>query len=153
MYHYALRRLSSTQDAEDVAAEVYVVALETRWHPSLEPRPWLLGVARRKVADRLRLRLRRPEAPLQEAHELPCATASPEADALRAEAVATIRALVRALPELQREALLLQTAEELSVKEIAQVMGKSVSAVNSLLGRARETLRLKGGSYFQEDGR
>lgn len=152
VYHYALRRLSCAQDAEDVAAEVYVVALETRWHPALEPRPWLLGVARRKVADRLRLRQRRPETPLLEAHELFCATPSPEADALRAEAVQTIRALVLALPELQREVLLLQVTEELSIQEIAQVMGKSPSAVNSLLGRARETLRRKGGSYFQEDG-
>lgn len=151
VYHYALRRLSRTQDAEDVAAEVYVAALETRWHPNLEARPWLLGIARRKVVDRLRLRQRRPETPLQQAHELLCTTASPEVDALRAEAIATIRALVLALPELQREALLLQTAEELSVKEIAQVMGKSPSAVNSLLGRARETLRLKGGPYFQEE--
>lgn len=151
VYRYALRRLANPQDAEDVAAEVYLAARETRWRHGLEARPWLLGIARRKVADRLRRRLRRPEVRLHESHAALMATHGPEADALRAEAVRTIRELVWALPEAQREALLLQTAEELSVREIGQVMGKSVPAVTSLLARARETLRLRGGAYFREE--
>lgn len=151
VYRYALRRLANPQDAEDVAAEVYLAAQETRWQRGLEARPWLLGIARRKVADRLRRRLRRPEVYLHESHTALVTTPSPETNALRAEAVQKIRELVWALPEPQREALLLQTAEELSVKETGQVMGKSVSAVTSLLGRARETLRLKGSPYFLEE--
>ena len=74
----------------------------------------------------------------------------PESDALRAEAVEKIRELLLTLPDMQREALLLQYAEELSIAEIATVMGKSPSAVNSLLGRAREAIRLGGGHYFED---
>jgi DNA-directed RNA polymerase specialized sigma24 family protein len=71
--------------------------------------------------------------------------------ARRDEASAEIRRLVLALPELQREALLLQLAEELSQAEIAQTLGKSVTAVNGLLARARQNIRQRGAAYFQPE--
>lgn len=150
VYRYALRRLASPQDAEDVAAEVYLAAFATRWRKGMDPRPWLLGIARRKVVDRLRRRDRRPEMPLLECHTTSFLSEDLHFDALRAEAVLKMRELVLALPDAQREALLLQVADGLPIGEIAQVMRKSPSAVNSLLGRARETLRRTGRDYFED---
>jgi RNA polymerase sigma-70 factor (ECF subfamily) len=146
---YAWRRVGQRQDAEDIAVETFAAALAALpgYRGTVAPRPWLLGIARRKVADTLRRRTRRAETSLPETME---SDDSPEDDALRAEAIATIRGLVDTLPELQRDALLLQTLEDLSIPEIAQVLGKSVSATNSLLGRARQTLKQRGGAYFSE---
>ena len=149
IYRYALRRLDNPQDAEDAAGEVFVAALESRPPRGVEPRLWLLGIARRKVADQLRRRMRRPETGLSDAHL--ASTPGPEDDALQAEANRRMRQLVLALPDAQREALLLQAADGLAIAEIAAVMGRSPSSVNSLLGRARETLRRTGASYFEEE--
>jgi RNA polymerase sigma-70 factor (ECF subfamily) len=79
------------------------------------------------------------------------AETSPEAEVLRDEAVKTIKSLVLGLPELQREALLLQIADGLTIREIAIAIGKSPGATNSLLARARETLKQKGSHYFSEE--
>lgn len=151
IYRYALRRLESVQDAEDVAAEVYAVALASLWKPETDLRPWLIGVARRKVIDRIRKRDRRKETSFHCMSETIQAETSPEAEVLRGEAAKTIKSLVLGLPELQREALLLQIADGLTIREIAIAIGKSPSATNSLLARARETLKQKGSHYFSEE--
>jgi RNA polymerase sigma factor (sigma-70 family) len=79
---------------------------------------------------------------------LAAAAEGPETAYERAEAGWEIRRLVDQLNPNQREALLLQYVEELSIAEIAVVMGRSAMAVNSLLQRARATLLRLGRSYF-----
>lgn len=59
------------------------------------------------------------------------------------EAMERLFADIDALPENQRTALLLKGTEGLSMDEIAVVMGTSAKAVESLLSRARSTLRVR----------
>ncbi len=59
------------------------------------------------------------------------------------EAMERLYAGIDTLPESQRTALLLKGTEGLSMEEIAVVMGTSVKAVESLLSRARATLRVR----------
>jgi RNA polymerase sigma-70 factor, ECF subfamily len=68
---------------------------------------------------------------------------SPEDEALRAEQHSLIRSAIRSLPHKQRLALVLSRYEGLSYQEIATVLDCSVPAVESLLVRAKETLRKK----------
>jgi len=153
IYRYALRRTGHVEDAEDVAADTFTAALVglSRFSGDTDPRLWLLGIARRKLADRARKLCRRPEHSLAVLAEISGGLSCPEGELLSAEAIETMRRLVLNLPEAQREALLLKAAEELSVVEIAAVMGRSCSAVNSLLGRARATLRERGAPYFGDN--
>ncbi len=150
IYRYALRRTGHVEDAEDVAADTFAAALEALpgFKGGIDPRLWLLGIARRKLTDRVRKRCRRPEQSLSIMQELPDESSGPESAVLSIEASETMRCLVLALPDAQCEALLLQAAEGLNVAEIAVVMKRSSSAVNSLLGRARATLRERGAPYF-----
>ncbi len=156
VFPYALCRLGQVQDAEDVTVETLEAALRNcaRFSGAVEPRLWLLGIARRKIADAQRRRSRgiQPDASPEaqaEMWEVPMlAHDEPEATALRAEVGRELRALVWELPEPQREALLLQAVEGLSIAQIALVMNRSQSSANSLLGRARETLRRRGAEYF-----
>ncbi len=152
IYRYALRRTGHVEDAEDIAADTFAAALDVlhTFRGDTEPRLWLLGIARRKIVDRARCRIRQPEHSLVAADELPDLGRGPESTLLSVEAAETIRAMIQALPEDQREALLLQVADGLSVCEVATVMGRSASSVNSLLGRARATLRARGAAYFGE---
>ena len=52
----------------------------------------------------------------------------------------TIIRLLQSLPEGQRATIILKYYEEMTTREIAQVLGKSVSSVESLLARAKQNL-------------
>lgn len=153
IYRYALRVTGHIEDAEDVAAETFTAALAglSAFKGNTEPRLWLLGIARRKLADRTRKRCRRPEQSLPDLAELPDTGHGPESILLSTEATELMRNLVLSLPDNQRQALLLQAAEGLSIAEIAKVMGRSGSSINSLLGRARAALRERGSYYFGDN--
>ena len=119
------------EDAEDVTAAVFVDAYRHWGRRRGDPRLWLLGIARRKVADALRKRRnwwRVREEDLR-------------ADAMdefvtRTEASAAAEIVAR-LPADERDALLMQALEDLTIEEIAAVLGRSPKATNSLLQRAR----------------
>lgn len=150
VFAYVSRRVSSREDAEDIAAEVYAAALAARERAGvLEPRAWLLGIARRKIADSLRRSRRRRET--LDAHlEAIETTDRPDRQMERSEAVRYLREIVDRLPTDQREALLLQHAEGLSMIEIAQVMRRSTASINGLLQRARASVYRAGKGYFLE---
>jgi RNA polymerase sigma-70 factor (ECF subfamily) len=142
VYAYAARRVGDLQAAEDITAEVFLEAVKNGWlRRSDEPLPWLYGIARRKVADQLRRASRRPQG-LTDA--IPFQGDDPQAAAESAEQSADLRRLVNALPPDQREALLLHYSEGLTAKQIGTAMKRSAPAINSLLQRARQTLREKG---------
>jgi RNA polymerase sigma-70 factor, ECF subfamily len=154
VYGYVALRLGGGAEAEDATAETFV-AVFTRLHacPSREAitesddpmRAYLIGIARRKVADVLRLRERRRETPL-------CETlwVAPEQErgVLANEASARLTEILAQLRPDYREALLLKYTENLSLTEIGRVLGKSAAQVGSLLQQAREAARREGKDYF-----
>lgn len=75
----------------------------------------------------------------------------PDIILLKKERNAIIKKTIYSLPEKQRMAVILQRFEDLSYKEISKVMGCSVSAVESLLFRAKENLRKKLAPYFKQE--
>jgi RNA polymerase sigma-70 factor (ECF subfamily) len=68
----------------------------------------------------------------------------------REDVVRAVRAAIDALPAHQRMALVLARFEELSLVEIAQVMGSSEKAIKSLVHRARENLRAQLAPFLRE---
>ena len=76
--------------------------------------------------------------------------AGPDHEVERKEDLRKLRALVDTLPEDQREALLLQCVENLSLDEIGVVMRRSVPSIKGLLQRARQTIFDQGSAYFLE---
>jgi RNA polymerase sigma-70 factor, ECF subfamily len=161
VYRYVHRRLPHVQEAEDVTAEVFAAAFHSlsRFRGNSSPYGWLLGIARRKVADALRRQSRRREMLVTDlatddsgSNRFMNAAAphedGPQATMERAEAHATIRRIVGGLKEEQREALLLQYVEGLSVADIATIMQRSPQAINSLLQRARGAIFREGKGYF-----
>jgi RNA polymerase sigma factor (sigma-70 family) len=153
IFAYLSRRIPRKEDAEDLAVEVFVAAYESPRQPlSDEVKPWLFGIARRKLADYLRRRQRRPEALESEGREFAGMSdgQGPEKHYLQQEAIQMLRRIVDSLPPEQKEALLLQHLEDLSILDIAQVLEKSPAAVNSLLQRARGSIYTRGKTYFLE---
>lgn len=150
VYHYLWRRLPVGErgDADDLTAQVFAAALPQlhRLAPGRDPLPWLLGIARRERINReRRQRYRRTES----LEGLALAnTTTPEKTALNQERRAQLWKILDALTPDQREALLLQHLEELSIAQIAHVLRKSHAATNSLLQRARQRALQLGGAYF-----
>jgi len=163
VFAYVSRRVPGREEAEDLCAEVFAAAFAAlpRFRGRCSPYLWLLGIARRKVADALRRRASRRESLASELEAvdgcdgleaLPWTGEGPEAAALQGETRRKVRELLDELKEEQREALLLRYVEGLTIAEISVVMGRSPAAVNSLLQRARAALLKRGRAYFGEDG-
>lgn len=137
----ATRMLGDRMEAEDIAQEAFVRIWKQAPHwRSGEARfdTWLHRVALNLCYDRLRGRREEPAETLPDEAD-PAATPD-----LRIEARTRderVRAALAALPVRQREALVLTYYQELSNLEAAGLMGISVDALESLLARARRTLR------------
>jgi RNA polymerase sigma-70 factor (ECF subfamily) len=148
----ATRLLGDRMEAEDVAQEAFVRIWRQAPHwraGEAKFDTWLHRVALNLCYDRLRGRREEPMDALPDAPD-PAAGPDAQLDALTRDA--RVRAALAALPSRQREALVLTYYQELSNIEAAGLMGISVDALESLLARARRTLRtqLAGGGASKD---
>lgn len=140
---YAARLLGDAAEAEDVAQE----ALLRLWRAAPGWRAgearvstWLYRVVTNLCTDRVRARRRRPVAALEEAPEVADGAMGAVAGLIAAERRDALQAALDALPERQRQAVVLRHLEGLGNPEIAAVMDIGVEAVESLTARARRAL-------------
>ena len=151
---YTLSRylMRDAADAEDAVQECYLRALrhfDSYRGPAMKP--WLLAILRNvcKVEFARRTSQPTPAEPKEDeqaADELQPwqePQLSPEAQLLRRCDGETIRRLVAALPEPFREAVVLRDINDLSYRDIAEVVGVPVGTVMSRLARARSMLRAR----------
>ena len=152
VFGYISRRLPIRAEAEDITAETFAAAFSSlhTLRPHTDPFPWLLGIARRKLIDRARKQSRQPALSSLDLEDGDWADegADPAEKLLAAERRQAVWSLVDGLKPEQKEVLLLQHLEGLSIAQIATVLGKSPAAINSLLQRARATLLTRGAAYF-----
>src|SRR5881392_3315820 len=137
VYRYALVVLRNEADAEDVTQTTFMNAYRAleRGEKPRTPQNWLIAIAHNVCRQRFRQSQRRPnEVELNE--EL--AEAYVEEDAISAE---DIRRALGHLAFNQRAALVMRELEGRSYQEIAEILALSVSAVETLIFRARRALR------------
>ena len=140
----ASRLLGDADEARDIAQESFLRIWKQAAHWRSEQArfdTWLHRVALNLCYDRLRRRKDHLQADSEEAIEAPDSGPTPEQ---QLEAQSQQRRMAQALdrlPERQREAIVLQYYQELSNTEAAALMNISVEALESLLSRARRTLR------------
>ena len=142
VYAQCLRRLRSPADADD-ATQVTFLRAFTAMNRGSGPRrlgPWLSTIARNECCDRLSSS---NQAVPMDMSELPLADDGPAPDAgVLAEAEgAEVRAAMEQLPFAQRSVLHLREVDELSYAEVAERLAMPVTAVETLLFRARTNLR------------
>src|SRR5438105_10345133 len=127
-------------EAEDLAADVFVAAAEglARFEGGEQGfRSWLFTIAYRKVGQlRRRLGRRRTDpAPAEDVAEH-LAPGDAEADAMAVLATRAALERIAALPAAQSEVLLLRVVADLSVDDVAAIVGKRPAAVRALQHRA-----------------
>jgi RNA polymerase sigma-70 factor (ECF subfamily) len=145
VYGYLLARCGDRSLAEDLTAETFLAAVVAVRKPEApEPTvPWLIGVARHKLADHWR-RLEREERGLRlvDSGTEHCDDPWDETvDAIRA------RTVLAGLGPHHRAALTLRYVDGLPVGEVADCLGRTVHATEALLVRARAAFRR---SYREE---
>lgn len=141
LHALASRLLGDPAEAEDVCQDVFVQAWKVapRWRPGQARfSTWLHGVALNACRDRLRRRRPQSDEALDMIGD---ETPGPAQRAAADHAGRAVRAAIAALPERQREALVLCHFQELPQAEAAALLEVSVDALESLLARARRTLR------------
>ncbi|WP_321915096.1 RNA polymerase sigma factor [Paraburkholderia sp. J11-2] len=141
----ATRMLGDRSEAEDVAQEAFVRIWKQApaWRTGeAKFDTWLHRVALNLCFDRLR---GRREETVDDVHAMsepaPDPAGSPDQQIEARTRDERVRAALAALPVRQREALVLTYYQELSNLEAAGLMDISVDALESLLARARRTLR------------
>ncbi|MET8677268.1 sigma-70 family RNA polymerase sigma factor [Streptomyces sp. NPDC004647] len=135
----ARRRSMSVEDAEDAVHEAMIRAVENPYVDHERLGAWLTTVTMRLCVDRYRQVYREAEARSWPKLTPPCPVPVDEAVCDRAEAKWLARRSGE-LPSRQAEALWLKS-EDLDVDQVARKMGLSYRTVESLLARARRTLR------------
>jgi RNA polymerase sigma-70 factor (ECF subfamily) len=148
------RAIGDAWEAEDLAQRVFVQVFRSaqRYQPTAKFTTWLFTITHNAILNERRRRARRaaeslealtaPDQPDETGVQLADARAAdPSREAAERELQQKIHAAIQALPEAQRTAVILCRFEGLAYEEIATVLGCSVSAVKSLLHRARLTLK------------
>jgi|SRR5947209_4506944 len=129
---------------EDLMQEILLAAWQNlgtfRGDASL--RSWILGIARHKVEDYYRKRIRQVE--LSEGDDdvsEPVVLTNFEAELESAERQERVHTILALMPEAYAIALLWRYRDDKSVREIAELSGKTEKAIERLLARARQNFK------------
>ena len=144
LFGYATRVLGDRAEAEDVVQETMLKLwkIAPKWRQGeAQVSTWAYRVMVNMCTDKLRMRQSRGQVALD-------AIAEPEADIKSAVEQMTdaaridaLQAALDALPERQRQAVVLRHLEGMNNPEIAQIMDIGVEAVESLTARGKRALK------------
>ena len=155
LVRYLLYLTGRREYAEDLAQETWVRVLQrgSQYNGRQRFDPWLFAIARNLAIDYLRKKRKAVQtASLPNDRDamlqLPSSSPSPFEAAARSEDAIRLAGQLQILSPLYREALLLRFQEDLSLPEIAQVLGAPVTTVTSRIYRGLAALR----SAFEEGG-
>ncbi len=153
MIHYMFRMTGNQAVAEELAQEVFLRVYRSRESYRAEAKfsTWLYRIATNLGVNYARdhkheraaqsVYLDQPDAETGTTPDVADSRMTVEQTLMRDERMAGIRAQVMALPERQRQAVLMHKYQEMDYREIGSVLKLSESATKSLLFRAYQTLR------------
>lgn len=142
VFSYLFRRVHDAQTAEDLTADVFLSVLEAIqsdkfWHTSFKG--WLYRIAGNKVVDYYRAQSKEHTV-FVENHLVP-ESESPDKALMQKQSMTALQNAITDLTVNQQEVLILRYGQRLKSREVAEILGKSVGAVEALQNRALNTLR------------
>src|SRR6266581_732659 len=140
VYRYALAVMRNQPDAEDVTQTTFMNAYRAfqRGERPEKPQNWLIAIAHNVCRQRFRQSARRP---VEVSFDDDIGDRIVGADEEETPSAEDIRRALGQLAFNQRAALVMRELEGRSYAEIAEIIGVSVSAVETLIFRARRALR------------
>ncbi len=156
VYAYLLTRCGSRTLAEELVQAVFVEVVRnpTTFDGRSDALPWLVGIARHRLArhyrEQTRFTIRFGEPAVR-----PIDVGDDDARSAHAWQAAELQARIRfaldALPPLQRAALILRFMDDLPVREVARHLHRRENATESLIRRARERFERAFGRFDDGD--
>ena len=144
LYRIVYSVLRDAAEAEDAVQETFMRAVQYKrklaWVD--DPKAWLARIAWRIAVERRTGLIRRSTLPI-EVVELPSPVSHADDRLLEAERQATLQHFLASLPEALRDPLVLSALQELSPREVGEMLEISEAAVRSRSFRARQILREK----------
>lgn len=139
-------RLHGAAEPDDLASEVFIsvlISVGSFTGDEAAFRAWVFTIAHRRLVDEWRRASRRPRAAdVGEDALVQRAGGDTEADALAALGTRRVQELCADLSPDQRAVLLLRILGDLTVEQVAQVLGRSAPAVKALQRRALRAVRV-----------
>jgi RNA polymerase sigma-70 factor, ECF subfamily len=147
VYRIAYAALRQHHDAEDATQEIFLRVL--RYRSKLaeveDPKTWLACIAWRVAVERGRRRRTHDRSIDEEicASDLACKEPPADERIEDSQIAGMLEKLIQTLPEKLRQPLILSTVDEMSPREVAEILGINESAVRSRVFRARQILKEK----------
>lgn len=142
LYRFALTRMKSPDDAEDITQEVFIkllAALPTYRAENPSLLPYLFVMARNKIIDHYRKR--RPEYDEEGLWKIASEDPTPEESAVLGEETAYVIRLLNTLGEAESEIVRLKYLDGYSTAEIASILHKKEDAIRQTLSRSIRHMR------------
>ena len=142
IYRFVALRIGDRMEAEDLTQQVFLNAIKAissfRWK-GVPFSAWLFRIAHNQVVDYLRKKKKRVSIPLEES--LVASDDDPQLILERKLNIEQLTSATRKLTLAQQEVVSLRFAGEMSVAQVAKVMGRSEGAVKALQHSAIVALR------------
>ncbi|OGN98417.1 MAG: RNA polymerase subunit sigma-70 [Chloroflexi bacterium RBG_13_51_52] len=144
IYRYIVLKIGDRTEAEDMTQQVFLNALQSISSYKFKGMPfssWLYRIAHNQVVDYYRKKSKHATVPLDESLPIPATDGDPEHLAERKLEINEVVIATRKLTAAQQEVISLRFAGELSIAEVAGVMGRSEGAIKALQHSAIVALR------------
>lgn len=145
VYAYVARRVRDRAETQDLTAHVFHQALANLGKFKWKGSPfaaWLYRIASNAIADQAKRKARESMPQSDSIHE-----SSTTVDLEKVERCARLFSAVDKLPDDQRRVIVMRFADEMSIREIADELGRSEGAVKQLQFRGLENLRNRLNEY------
>lgn len=146
VFSYVWRLTTDIPSAEDITQDVFLKVWKnaSSWKPDFQLKTWLYKIAYTTFIDKIKTEKTTAELPENLVDNSPTA----EQDFIQTEQETRVKIAIKALPEQQRQALILCYYQGLKAKEIAEIMNMKTNAVEVMIHRAKQTLKeILGGSH------
>jgi RNA polymerase sigma-70 factor, ECF subfamily len=146
LYNFARWLVHNQYDAEDLVQETYLKALHSfaSFQPGTNFRAWIFQILRHTFlssCSKLERRMTVDMGSDEDFPVLPATSSTPESVLIERSGIDAVRCAIEQLPVIFREVLLLSDVEDVSYREIAQVLSIPIGTVMSRLARARKAVR------------
>jgi RNA polymerase sigma-70 factor (ECF subfamily) len=148
VYAYVVRRVRDRDEAQDITADVFHLALKSL--PRFEWRgvpfaAWLFRIASNEIADRSKSIAKRRAQEREISFEITNDRGEVVAGVEEAERRGRLFGLVDRLPRDQSRVITMRFAEQKSIREIATALGRSEGSIKQLQFRGLQNLRVRMG--------
>lgn len=139
LFGFVTRRINNRHEAEDIVSQIFMRVVEhiKNFDPKKSSfKCWLYTIATRLIIDYIRTRVPKQTADLEHAEVVSDPVANPQHDAMREEDKSRVHKAITELPERHQQVILLKYFSDLSVEEIASVLGVTSNNASVIIHRA-----------------